>query len=638
MKLHLHKALYMAVLAASSSVVMAAVTGTQEFLSENSIITSQTGEKYFNLGTCTNDYDHINYTWLGDLTVGSGRDSSGTVDKIGAFDDDGNMIQPNGMETITNHLNVTGNVTVQGEGQLVLGGHGRKWSSDSGKYMGLEAKSLTVNGGLVDVTKLSVDVLSVTGGKVNLMNTPGCASQASSGMGPTTSSTKANNQTHIKSGIVLAGGDLCIGNAAASYPEKKGGNFHHAFGVTNGSFSIEQTGGNMTVYGNVVTLPTATITQSGNAGDLIFRDTLYLTEGCTTTSINQESDTAKLVIGKLEMQILSAGNHSVNFNQSGEGLIHLAYGTTSGSDNGERNINFNQSGGGDIVIGGGHTEELVGELPEGYQLSGFDSSKTTYNIEQSDKGGSVVLESNASIKANRVQQTTSAAELMVKSGAELSVTDMKTQGTVDNAGTVKVGSLEVSDGVFNNTGTVESLADSDAMLQTIIVSGQGEYQNFGTTELGILVENGGSVTLGADSSVGAIEMNNGNITVAGDSTTGSLTLNGGTITFENNAAITLQQGATVSLSGVDIVIAVSSDTLAGLAEGFSYQLFDGDSDTSALDNSQITFTDGTERVTAVVSGAQEGGKVTVSQVIPEPTTATLSLLALAALAARRRRR
>ena len=31
------------------------------------------------------------------------------------------------------------------------------------------------------------------------------------------------------------------------------------------------------------------------------------------------------------------------------------------------------------------------------------------------------------------------------------------------------------------------------------------------------------------------------------------------------------------------------------------------------------------------------GKVTIGQLVPEPTTATLSLLALAALAARRRR-
>lgn len=637
MKLHLHKALFAAVLAAFSSEAMAEVT--QATLSGDSITISQTGEKYFNLGTCTNETDYTNYTWSGNLTVGSTEGSTGIVNKIGAFDSAGEMIQPNGMTTVTNHLNVTGDVTVQGEGQLVLGGHGRKWATspgyNMGKYMGLEANSLTVNGGLVDVTKLSVSVLNVTGGKVNIMNTPGCATLGSGTLG----AGKNNNQTHIKSSIVLAGGDLCIGNADASYAKTEGGVRQHAFGTTNGSFSLVQTGGNMTVYGNVATLPTATITQTANAGDLIFRDTLCITQGnTTTTSITQESDTAKLVIGKIEIQSHATGSHSVNFNQSGEGLIQLAYGTISSSDNGARNINFNQSGGGDIVIGGGHDTELVGELPTGYQLSSFDSSKTTYNIEQSDKGGSVVLESNASIKANRVQQSTTAAELTVKSGAELSVNSMKTQGTVDNAGTVKVGALEVSDGVFNNTGTVEALADSDAMLQTIIVSGPGEYQNFGTTELGILVENGGSVTLGADSSVGSIEMNNGNITVEGNSTTGSLTLNGGTITFENNAAITLQQGAEVSLLGVDIVISVSSDTLADLANGFSYQLFTNGTDTTMLDNSQITFTDGKESIQAVVNGTVDGGNVTVNQVIPEPTTATLSLLALAALAARRRRK
>ena len=110
MKLHLHKALFAAVLAAFSSEAMAEVT--QATLSGDSITTSQTGEKYFNLGTCTNEDDYTNYTWSGNLTVGSTEGSTGIVNKIGAFDSAGEMIQPNGTTTVTNHLTVTGDVTV----------------------------------------------------------------------------------------------------------------------------------------------------------------------------------------------------------------------------------------------------------------------------------------------------------------------------------------------------------------------------------------------------------------------------------------------------------------------------------------------------------------------------------------------
>ncbi|MBE6418011.1 MAG: PEP-CTERM sorting domain-containing protein [Akkermansiaceae bacterium] len=56
-----------------------------------------------------------------------------------------------------------------------------------------------------------------------------------------------------------------------------------------------------------------------------------------------------------------------------------------------------------------------------------------------------------------------------------------------------------------------------------------------------------------------------------------------------------------------------------------------------LKETEILFTDGTTTKTGTIEVNGGAIKVTNSQTIPEPATATLSLLALAGLAARRRR-
>jgi len=141
---------------------------------------------------------------------------------------------------------------------------------------------------------------------------------------------------------------------------------------------------------------------------------------------------------------------------------------------------------------------------------------------------------------------------------------------------------------------------------------------------------------------------------------GGSTINGGldltstsTLTINNigNSAITLN-GALVLPDGTIALAGDILNALAGLAEGSRLNVFSG---VSSLTLGSATYTDAlTASADTDLSkyfsgvdaglyqlgytGAANGGVVFIQSNVPEPTTATLSLLALAALAARRRRR
>ncbi len=109
-----------------------------------------------------------------------------------------------------------------------------------------------------------------------------------------------------------------------------------------------------------------------------------------------------------------------------------------------------------------------------------------------------------------------------------------------------------------------------------------------------------------------------------------LTLNGGALDMQGND-VTIGNG---------VVMHIIMDSLDNL-EGSTIALFlnAGNADAITLDNVNFIFTDDEEWKSGDITYNNDG-TITVSntKVIPEPTTATLSLLALAALAARRRRR
>ena len=90
-------------------------------------------------------------------------------------------------------------------------------------------------------------------------------------------------------------------------------------------------------------------------------------------------------------------------------------------------------------------------------------------------------------------------------------------------------------------------------------------------------------------------------------------------------------------TGLNLVISLSKETFSAL-DNSTFDIFSVQKGEVDFTGAIITFTDGELIKTGTITA--EGGSITVTEsyVVPEPCTATLSLLALAALAARRRRK
>lgn len=129
----------------------------------------------------------------------------------------------------------------------------------------------------------------------------------------------------------------------------------------------------------------------------------------------------------------------------------------------------------------------------------------------------------------------------------------------------------------------------------------------------------------------------GTINVLGENAnvTGALTLLGGTVTFSPGAYINMN-GNQVTLEDVKIVVMVEDSVIDNPA-GITLDLFRGGSAVSGLEEASYVLSneDGTVMKEVSVSSAGGSSVVISGGAVPEPTTATLSLLALAGLASRR---
>lgn len=188
---------------------------------------------------------------------------------------------------------------------------------------------------------------------------------------------------------------------------------------------------------------------------------------------------------------------------------------------------------------------------------------------------------------------------------------------IDSASTLSSDLIEVKNGSLDNDGTISAYTDDsvEAMLKLV----GGSVVNTGTIEIDTLIDSG-DLTLNGGL-MADITMNGGELYVEGYSKTESLTLNGGRVWFSEGAVLDLQ-GNELVLNGSDLLLIVADD--AQLSD--KYTLF-----TNASQDVEFN-------ITLVDAQGNNLGSATGVASIPEPTTATLSLLALAGLAARRRRK
>lgn len=183
-----------------------------------------------------------------------------------------------------------------------------------------------------------------------------------------------------------------------------------------------------------------------------------------------------------------------------------------------------------------------------------------------------------------------------------------------------------------NGGTLE-VADYVTMSGITLESGSVKVKKGSAKspiDLGDIVINDGTFTMEEAAIVSDMTLNGGTLDIAGNISTGALTLIDGTLNFSGDYVIDL--GEESLILGDNVAITLNVDSLDNI-EGVT--LFKTTGNVSGLDELTVTFVDatGTEKKAAV---SFSNGSV-VTGTIPEPTTATLSLLALAGLAARRRR-
>ena len=193
-------------------------------------------------------------------------------------------------------------------------------------------------------------------------------------------------------------------------------------------------------------------------------------------------------------------------------------------------------------------------------------------------------------------------------------------GPVDSP--INLGDINVENG---------SLYLHEAAISSDITMESGTLQFLGECQTGAVTLNGGSIYFGDNTTplaMDALALNDEVATV----TTGALTLNSGAIYIADNYIIDLGGEDLIIRDNVAVTMSVNSlDDIDGVT------LFKTTGNVEGLDNLSVTFVDATGAEKEMgVSYNSDGSVVTSS--IPEPTTATLSLLALAGLAARRRRR
>ncbi len=631
-------------------------------------------------------YDYTANTGEQDLTL-TGND------KVGTFDEDGNLIttfskyqadddlnlwgennvthtwSDNGV--ITQNFKVDGTLAITGTSQVVLGGQYKvndedlDWTSiaapDYDEYTGVIANKVVVTDqGYLQSYNAQVGTLDAQGGTVKLhtgmyqgntgMRLEGAKDSKQvqihhalkvSGTANVTIGTITKDGSAKDEHIATAFGSFTyVGNPELSEGEdeetdvdnyvtnvedynihssqitQKGGTLNvYGKSLSIGGLNIEQSGGTMAIStgqnkkteNNQVTAEApmchfladygdSTITQSGAKGTT-------LSIGLIKAYNSQYDSVVKSlqINGKPVPDI----NPSLTVSQTGTGTINLNgvyFFNQKTNEASTEKSTITQSGGGIINLNGAY---------EG----------ATFDITQKENGGTINL--NGNMTAGQVSQ--SAGTLNI--GENVTLT----------ADSVSVG----SDMVVNGNLTA---ATEDSLLSIV---GQGHLENSGSIGMDILLE-GGELTAVNGSTFTNVVATSGTIYLGDAVSFDSLTLG-------SNAEIALytlrnaQNGVTVYVGkggavadnvtiGNNVTFIVETEDTAEDLVGQNLTIFQKQDGTIYdLDEAKLIVKDSTGTETEVSFSSNGDGTVNITGNIPEPTTATLSLLALAALAARRRR-
>lgn len=441
-----------------------------------------------------------------------------------------------------------------------------------------------------------------------------------------------------------------------------GGVVKNADGETMDAFTMGQVFGSTSSPTETVSI--ITVDGDGSALDMSTKDMTIIGWGSGTIG---GTETSSIVV---------SNNASAKISTASWGIIAYT-GGSEGADLITHDIDIRAESGGEFFLSSA-SYFLVGGG------SAVSATKGTVDFSAAGENSSLTLATDVAMVLNN----SSSSDLKVSVRAEDQATTTLNTGTFLNLGTGTTVSVESGATVNLNAGTNINLRPGSAVvvegenstLNTSNASGAvnlnsgssvtvgtgatwksvggdvyvegAEISNSGTVDIsGALtlagtakLVNAGVLNVGSDVSIGEATTTvfNVSLTDANTLTSTEITMDGGAFTLSDGASFELVFGAEITLAQLQALKAAD--------EEFSLTLVSGMSDDSAaaittsslstlLGNTTFTFTNAEDYSVVGASYAVEGNNLVLKgKVIPEPATGTLSVLALAALAFRRRRR
>ena len=614
MKLHLPKLLCAAVMVAMGWAQADTDYPVVEKVGENT---------YINVGF--SPVDGTNDNWIKTYTPSDGVLIVGSGDKVGAFKDD--ELTPENFHTsfvngtgnssnVSNTLKIEGDLIISGSGQVMLGGQ-----SHTNIYTGLLAKNVTidatatgsgtkVNGFYpntnLHATRIYVDTLTVNGGSANIHNDQ-YGGNSWIGLGDGNAMNGAQKMAIITTKLTVSGdGYLNMGRV-------KKDNTYYVTGLGSGywddykSLLIEQTGGTLNILGR--TLATGGLKIEQSQGVMTLADNSVLNFSGNTKLRNEirqyGSSDKTMTIGQI-----TGSTAGIDVKQEGAGILNFTNGVTYKTSKTQSASTINQSGGGTINLSGDFTS------------ADFTVTQTKGTINQK---GTMDL-----VGTNDVGGT------LVNSGT-LTIADVNVIGTLVNDGTMTISGTATISGKFVNN------KDSLTATTLNLVEG-GVFENNGTWKMSSGDLNAGTIAgTGTYVYQSALKLTEGTLQLTlDDISDSSPSTFGGTLLNVNSYTLDVASDVNIALAMSGEVETLFRTMLANQADTpveFTMLVAENVDDWENLDTAALAAQTEHSAYISGVSYSARDGKVYVSgKLIPEPTTATLSLMALAALAARRRRK
>lgn len=546
-----------------------------------------------------------------------------------------------GNKEFSNILDVEGTVYINGTATVQLGGQYKvQKRTDYVDDEGNVTKTFSPTSYLDDYSGLRADnvVVTGTGTGTHLHSTAAFIGNLTVNSGTVTFHTDQYNGnstgqafwndgtsfkvTQIETSLTQNGGSITMGRTKSDYSSVSTSHINNVFGTKDIAASITQNAGTLSVIGYSYARTGLSIVQ--DAGSMTFRDVL-LFSGAGLNTIEQ-TGSGTMVFGRLD----SSARVDFDITQSGDGTIKLTGGTSLGRayvDGVYVNslVDITQSGNGFIEIGGGN-----GITADKYPIKNFGNRYTTYSIEQTG-AGTITIKADATITANMLNV---GEEATLDIDGSLTVT-----GPTTLSGTVEV--AESATFILDGTTTV---IGNSSLVGDVAVGANGtlileEVSNLSVNSVLSMSEGNSMIFKIADAeeSDAAITMKeNGNLEFAG----GSIQLELSDVAIQEMIVGATEVGTEYTLTLIENLTAedmLELETAIG-SGALTLEDYEWSSVATYAINSDSQFVTIQSSGLVLADNSLQAVVTATVNSVPEPATATLSLLALAALAARRRRR